>query len=85
MKVIICDGHPDSNENAFQRYLSELSDELGFDPRILRNLAPRDRLSKGRLSTYKALDKSGLANFHWDSQLKNNKAYDARFARPFDS
>lgn len=41
-------------------------------------------LSGARLMQFKILKKTGLADQYWDSQLKNNKVYETRFAAPYE-
>jgi len=54
-----------------------------FDEAILRQLAQPERLTWSRTVLLSVMDKLGLANFYWDSQLKANRAYERRFARPY--
>ncbi len=57
--------------------------EKGFDESILKMLAPWEKMPKGRIAFFRLLNKMGPGNFYWDHQLKQNKAFEQRFARPF--
>ena len=59
------------------------SEDNGFDEAVLKMLAPREKLSKSRLAFFSLLCKLGPGNFYWNYQLKQNKAFDSRFDRPF--
>ena len=61
---------------------TKFTDENGFDREVMRKLAPREQLSKGRLFFFRLLDKTGKGNFYWDMQLKQNKAFEKRFDKP---
>ena len=54
-----------------------------FDPELLDRLAPRDRMSFAKTQLLRLMGKTGLSNFYWNSQLKDNGVYDQRFDRPF--
>lgn len=54
-----------------------------FDYGVLEKLAQPMHLSRRRLFFYRLMGKIGIANFYWDNQLKKNKAFDQRFARPY--
>jgi len=54
-----------------------------YDQEIIDKLAWPMHLSGSRLFFYKLMGKIGIANFYWDNQLKQNKAFDQRFARPY--
>jgi len=69
--------------NGFYLLGKKYSPEKGFDKSILKTLAPWEKMSKGRLACFHMLNKTGLGNFYWDHQLKQNKAFEQRFARPF--
>lgn len=62
---------------------TKFADENGFDREVMRKLAPREQLSKGRLLFFRILNKTGKGNFLWDMQLKQNKAFEKRFDRPY--
>jgi len=54
-----------------------------YDKEIIDKLSRPMHLSGSRLFFYKLMGKIGIANFYWDNQLKQNKAFDQRFARPY--
>lgn len=54
-----------------------------FDEKIIHKLAKPDHMKTLRLFFFKLLIISGLSNYYWDKQLKENKAYDHRFAKPY--
>ncbi len=55
-----------------------------FDKRIKEQLAKPYLLSKGRKLFFRLMQRTGMANFYWDSQLKKNGAFDRRFDKPFE-
>jgi hypothetical protein len=50
---------------------------------ILAKLADSEYLSKGTLFLFKLLAPTGLIQFYWDRQLKQNNAFQQRSDRPF--
>ena len=54
-----------------------------FNPDLLKSLAPRDQMSFGRIQFMKTMQRLGLTNFYWNSQLKRNGVFDQRFAQPY--
>jgi len=54
-----------------------------FNEKIIRKLAPKDKLPKPRLLMFKLMRKTGLPNFYWDNQLKTNNAFEKRFDKPY--
>lgn len=50
---------------------------------ILTELADKAYLSKGMLFMFRLLAPTGLINAYWDRQLKQNNAFNQRFARPY--
>lgn len=56
-----------------------------FSEEIIEKLAKTEKMSKAKLAAFKLMQKSGLTNFYWNSQLKKNNAYEKRFARPFEA
>jgi hypothetical protein len=54
-----------------------------FNPRILKKLAPWEQLPPFRLFMFRMMQRSRMANFYWNSQLKENGAFEKRFDRPF--
>lgn len=64
--------------------LGRLYSEKGkFDKDIIQKLAPRERLSAGKIMFYRFVDFIGVTNMYWNMMLKKHKAYEKRFARPF--
>lgn len=64
---------------------TKYTENTGFDKDILRKLAPREQLSKGKLLFFRFMNKIGKGNFYWDMQLKKNEVFEKRFDRPFQS
>ncbi|MBN1340836.1 MAG: NAD(P)H-dependent oxidoreductase [Bacteroidales bacterium] len=56
-----------------------------FNEKVLKKLAQPKHLSGFRLFNYKLLRLTGLADFYWNMQLKDNKAYELRFAKPYSN
>ena len=54
-----------------------------FNPVINRKLRTPYRLSYFRLLFFKLGIKTGLANFYWNKKLKDNNAFEKRFAQPY--
>lgn len=54
-----------------------------YNQEIIDKLAQPIHLSGSRLFLYKLMGKIGIGNFYWNNQLKKNKAFDQRFARPY--
>ncbi len=54
-----------------------------FDEEIIFKLKNPVYLKGMKLTTYKLLMKTGLSNFYWDKQLKENNAYNNRFNKPY--
>ena len=52
---------------------------------ILAKLADKGYLSKGMLLMFRLLAPTGLIYTYWDRQLKQNKAFDKSFDRPYDT
>jgi hypothetical protein len=50
---------------------------------ILAKLAGPDYLSKGTLFLFRLLALTGLIQAYWDRQLKQNKAFNQRFDKPY--
>lgn len=50
---------------------------------LLAQLADPEYLSKRMLFLFRLLAPTGLTNFYWDRQLKQNNAFKQRFDRPF--
>lgn len=62
----------------------DLAHQGHFDPTRLKKLAHPERLGLGRRLVYRALAATGVSNFYWDRNLKENGAYENRHARPYD-
>jgi len=54
-----------------------------FDEKIVKKLAPHERLSAGQKFFMKLSRLTGLSNLYWNSMLKKHNAYAKRFAHPF--
>lgn len=54
-----------------------------FDPAILKKLREPYRMSFIRLLFFRMVIITGLGNFYWNSKLKENNAYNQRFAQPY--
>lgn len=52
-------------------------------PELLKQLAKPERYSPLLTPVFKLFLKLPMANFHWNSQLKENGVFDDRFAKPF--
>lgn len=57
--------------------------DLRLDPARLRSLARPERYPLVGQLIVRLLMKTGLIHFYWDGQLKQNQAYERRFARPY--
>lgn len=73
-----------------KKYLSlffDLGQHLALDWELEENtierLAQPKHLAGSRLLLTKFFIKTSLANFYWNSQLKENKAFDKRYAKPY--
>jgi len=53
-----------------------------FDHQLIKKLGKPEHLRKIALFFYRILLWLNLTNFYWDSQLKKNKAFENRFAKP---
>jgi len=72
----------------FQRFydLGVAYGETGvFSPVLIQELVPRERLSPAVRLLYRAGGALGLTNGYWNGQLKANRAFKDRFARPYES
>lgn len=54
-----------------------------LDSKIVKELAPRDRLSRPVLSMLRILDKLGFLDRMWEKSLKEKGAYSKRYDRPY--
>ena len=55
-----------------------------FDPTLLHNLAKPERYSPLLAPVFKIFARLPVASFYWDGMLKENGAYERRFAHPYD-
>lgn len=69
--------------NTFYKLGVYFSQHNSFDQELLKELAPREKLSAVRIQIFKLMQKIGISNFYWDSQLKKNGVFDKRFDQPF--
>lgn len=60
-----------------------LVNEGTFNPIDIQQLAKPIRFGIGTIILFKIFSKTGLINFFWDRQLKENNAYEKRFDRPY--
>jgi multimeric flavodoxin WrbA len=67
----------------FNRIGESMFSEGIFDGKAVKKLVRTESLSGFKLLMYKILAKTDILNFYWNSELKKNKAYDNRFARPY--
>jgi len=69
------------------RYLVDLGREYAntgsFDAKTLHKLAPRDRMSFGKILVFRFFSILGMTNFYWNMMLKKHNAYENRFAHPY--
>lgn len=73
-----------------KKYLSlfyDLGQQLALDwvldENTIERLSQPEHLTGSRLMLTKFFIRTGLANFYWNSQLKTNKAFEKRFAKPY--
>lgn len=60
-----------------------LAMRMEFNAEIMERLANPEHLSWFMRQFYRALKATGLSNYYWNSQLKQNRAYSERFAQPY--
>jgi hypothetical protein len=88
VKITILNGNPDVEKNRplFQA-LHQLGESYGntgrFDPVLLEKLAKPEHFPKWMAPAFQVLLKTKIANMYWDNPLKENGAYERRFARPY--
>jgi NAD(P)H-dependent FMN reductase len=64
--------------------LGEIFGESGqFDEALTQRLAKPEKLPKWATVGYSILAKTGLMEFYWNKQLKENGVYEKRFAKPY--
>lgn len=61
----------------------DLARDGAFDPEKLKVLSKPERFPKIMVPVLKLAFTLPISNFYWNNQLKENDAYEARFARPF--
>lgn len=54
-----------------------------LDRKIIKKLSPREHLSKIHLFIQRLLQNTQFNNFYWNGLLKENNAFDQRFAAPY--
>jgi len=54
-----------------------------FDKTIIDYFAPWEKMTKTRKKIFTFMQKIGLTNMYWNSNLKKNKAFDKRFDKPY--
>jgi len=69
--------------SGFQQLGEYFAKTQTFDEKVIKNFAKKEKMSQLRLKAYKIMQKTGLTNFYWDSQLKKNQVFENRFATPF--
>ncbi len=77
---------PEKNRALFEtlRQLGATYGQTGqFDPALLARLARPERFPKWMAPVFQMLLKTKIANMYWDNPLKENGAYERRFARPY--
>ena len=67
----------------FEKLGSYFASTNKFDPSIIKKFRQPYKLSYFRLLVFRLVIKAGLANFYWNMKLKENKAYEKRFAQPY--
>jgi hypothetical protein len=78
---------PDKMQNKkktlFNRIGEGVFSEGLFDGKAVEKLVRTESLSGFKLLVYKLLVGTGVMNIYWNSELKRNKAFENRFARPY--
>lgn len=69
--------------NLFYEAGREFGQSGQFSPELLEKIAKSEKLNRLGLFILKFLQKLGMMNFYWDSQLKQNQAFKNRFAQPY--
>ncbi|SET34391.1 NADPH-dependent FMN reductase [Natronincola peptidivorans] len=57
--------------------------ENQFNVEIVKKIAGREKMSNFAAQCFSILSKTGITNYYWNSQLKKNKVYQDRFAKPY--
>ena len=75
------------NRKVFRRFRclgKRLAKSGRFNPRLIRRLAGRrERLSGFSIKMYNLLRKTGMFDSYWNNMLRENKAFNDRYARPY--
>jgi NAD(P)H-dependent FMN reductase len=77
---------PKMNEklfDAFYRLGLHFGKTGGFDQEIIHSLTPTERFSGAIRFGFTILNKLGFFDSFWNKQLKQNNAYEKRFAQPY--
>lgn len=67
------------------KIISHLVNEGSFNSRDLARLARPVQFGSGVTLIFKILARTGLTNYFWDLQLKENNVFDQRFACPYQN
>ncbi len=62
-----------------------LEEEGKINSEIVNKFASTYKFSKFRIQFFKLMEFSGMANFYWDKNLKENNAFEQRFNAPYSS
>ncbi len=54
-----------------------------LDAQLLKTISGRERYPFYMAPLFQAISLTGMLNFYWDQQLKENGAFERRFARPY--
>jgi multimeric flavodoxin WrbA len=54
-----------------------------FDPKIIEKLGKPYRMNLARRTFFGLMLKTGLADFYWNKKLKENNAWEQRYAKPY--
>jgi len=69
--------------DCLQELGADLAQESAFDPVKLKQLARPERYPRFAAPLFKLMLKLPIAQSYWNSQLKQNKVYEDRFATPY--
>ena len=70
--------------NQFEELGASFAKTGFFSENIEAKMIKPFQLSPTRIAFFKLMQKTGLINFFWDSQLKKNNAFDIRYAKPHE-
>jgi len=62
---------------------AKFAEKQVFDKEIVQKLRTPMQLSASQRTMYSLMRHFGLTNWYWDHQLKKNKVFEQRFARPY--